>query len=233
MNLSNHSNTTAVTTEEIRRCIEKKKWTSVRRKLQNSNAEEAIMDNEGNQMLLAACKYGAPADIILTLVSVKPELLQERDDKCGHTPLHVACLNVTTKKNTPDVLSALVKQHPSAALCRDSCGNTPLHLICNNPCRSPLALIAIDILSSRVPAALMIENEDGHTPLELFLLSQDHEAYFDGESLQECALTIMHTFSSKYLRNAQRKKRKEASTSTYSQEHDLTGQEKVVLIAAS
>mmetsp|Transcript_26978 Transcript_26978/g.41830 ORF Transcript_26978/g.41830 Transcript_26978/m.41830 type:complete len:291 (+) Transcript_26978:3-875(+) len=212
-NLSRNPKPTDVGIEDIRRCMERKKWRSLRTMLtkEGLSAEEAILADPNSQLLLLACKYGAPVDVIERLVTIKPDLAWETDDDCNRAPLHIACLNAYSNQDAPDILTVLIAQNPKATTCLDSNGNTPLHLLCKNYCNCIRAVVAIDVLSRKGPAALIIENNEGQTPLEILLLSEE-TGIFGDNNLQIDAIKKMHAICSQYSRkadqHAKRRKRK-------------------------
>ena len=161
---------------------------------EGSSAEEAILADPNNQLLLLACKYGSPVDVIEKLVTIKPDLARETDDEFNCTPLHIACLNAHSNQDAPDILTVLIAQNPKATTCLDSNGNTPLHLLCQNYCDCIRFVLNIDILSRKGPAALIIENDDGQTPLEILLLSEE-TGIFGDNNLQ---IDAINTICSQY-----------------------------------
>ena len=196
-------NNNAVTTyDDLQACIEGSNWEILNAKLQRSSAEDAILENEGNQLLLTACQHGAPLEIIMELISIKPEQAQQVDKEFQQTPLHLACLNMMNE-DSAHIISLLATQYSQSTTMEDECGMTPLHLMCMNPCKSPASVAAINALCQKGPAALTMENEDGETPIEIFIISQNCNSY-EEHDCQVAALDIMHKACGKYLLNAKR-----------------------------
>ena len=132
--------------DELNSYIAQKKWVNLRSALYTSSAEKTIQKDENNQFLLLACRNGAPIEIIKILVSIKPELLQEKDTEFEQTPLHLVCCLKSVTKEVSRVIAYLSKSYEDAMIIPDKHGNTPLHLMCKNLCKSPHFVAAMNIL---------------------------------------------------------------------------------------
>ena len=192
-----------ITIEELHEYIEDQQWEILREKLFITSSEAFISDIIQADTLLLACQNEAPYDVIKMLVSIKPELLKEKDTEFGHTPLHLMCLNIITQESARGI-ALLANEYSEATTMPDSYGMTPLHLVCMSPCKSESAVSVIKALCNIGPAALTMENDDDEIPMEVFIMSQTCDSYVAEES-QNNAIRLMHKASGIYLLNRQLK----------------------------
>lgn len=192
-----------ISTKEVICAIKCQNWGNLRMMLQTSSAEDTINDNKDDDALILACKFGAPFDIIMELISIKPKLLRKWDARSGHTPLHIACRDDIITEDRASIISLMATQYSTAAVVKDLCGMTPLHLLCKTPCRSPEYVVAVHVLCKKGPLALMTENEAGETPIETFLMMQNCRSY-EQEGYQKEVLSALHSSSADYLRSCAR-----------------------------
>jgi len=183
--------------EGIHRCIQQRQWESIRAYLRTGTGKDGIKQYANDSLLLLACKYGAPFDIVLDLVDLKPELLYVKDSETQQTLLHTICDNPSLKYSAR-IIARVVTQYPEAVTCVDSKGMTPLHYACKAPCKSSKIVSIIDSLCIIDPAALVVENKDGETPLEVFLMSQRCRTEKE-ENYQRRAMSILHNETAKYM----------------------------------
>eukprot|EP00814_Leptocylindrus_danicus_P004345 CAMPEP_0116027186 /NCGR_PEP_ID=MMETSP0321-20121206/14455_1 /TAXON_ID=163516 /ORGANISM="Leptocylindrus danicus var. danicus, Strain B650" /LENGTH=265 /DNA_ID=CAMNT_0003500445 /DNA_START=144 /DNA_END=941 /DNA_ORIENTATION=+ len=189
--------------------VELQQWDALRTTLnhhQNNGddnlAKQVLQDHP--KILLLACQYDAPSDVIQKIVDIKPELAQEKaNDGSQQTPLHILCQKATppASQERTKAIRVLAERYPQAAIIMDSNGNTPLHLICRTPCDSAHAVSAVEAVSLAGPAAMTMENHEDETPMEIFLLSQATAMTVREEEHQNEVLKVLNQTSIKYLSN--------------------------------
>lgn len=142
-----------------------------------------------------ACQFAAPADIILTLISILPKSAAQRESTRNEYPLHIAA----RKGLAVDVIEALVDEFPQALTAQDSNGRTPLHLSCLSGHIYPYLAT---VFCERLPSVIAIEDDNGSTPMELFMHSDISQSRFAHNCMD--VLDILHRASSLYWRNRRR-----------------------------
>jgi len=105
-----------------------------------------------------ACGFGAPLEVVSTLLGIWPDGAKEKD--CfGCTPLDTACIY-----DAPlDVISTLLSAWPDGAKEKDSGGGTPLHTTCRF--RAPVEVVRA--LLSIWPDGAKEKDEKDCTPLHI------------------------------------------------------------------
>mmetsp|Transcript_12165 Transcript_12165/g.18352 ORF Transcript_12165/g.18352 Transcript_12165/m.18352 type:complete len:266 (-) Transcript_12165:38-835(-) len=142
-----------------------------------------------------ACRFTAPADIVLSILSIKPKSAAQREPTKNEYPLHIAA-----RKGLPiDVIEALADGYPSALTAQDSNGRTPLHLSCLNGHIYPYLAT---VFCKRALSAVAMDDNGGSTPMELFM----HSDISKNRHMQECmeVLDVLHKASSLYWENRRR-----------------------------
>ena len=191
----------SIARRRIQNCIESQQWDSLRTAMtQNADLPTSQVIQENPKLLLLACKFDAPSDIIQKLVQINAELTQERDEDSHQTPLHILCQKPASQDRTK-AIKILTERCPQAAIIMNLNGNTPLHELCKKTCNSAYAVSAFESVSLAGPAAMTMENHDDETPMEIFLLSQDAAMTVLGEVYQNEVLQVLNKTNIMYLSN--------------------------------
>eukprot|EP00816_Leptocylindrus_hargravesii_P005695 CAMPEP_0196803296 /NCGR_PEP_ID=MMETSP1362-20130617/2641_1 /TAXON_ID=163516 /ORGANISM="Leptocylindrus danicus, Strain CCMP1856" /LENGTH=249 /DNA_ID=CAMNT_0042174757 /DNA_START=77 /DNA_END=823 /DNA_ORIENTATION=- len=142
-----------------------------------------------------ACRFTAPADIVLSILSIKPKSAAQREPTKNEYPLHTAA-----RKGLPiDVIEALADGYPPAMTAQDSNGRTPLHLSCLSGHIYPYLAT---VFCRRAPSVIAIEDDDGSAPMELFMHSDISKSRFAHKCME--VLDVLHKASSLYWENRRR-----------------------------
>ena len=142
-----------------------------------------------------ACRFSAPSDIVLNILSINPELATRRESTQNEYALHIAA----RKGLGIDVIEALAGEFPQALTAQDSNGRTPLHLSCLSGHIYPYLAT---VFCERALSAVAIDDNGGSTPMELFM----HSDISKNRHMQECmeVLDVLHKMSSLYWENRRR-----------------------------
>lgn len=129
----------------------------------------AIPDDDGENCIHLACRYGLSEDIIERLVALSPQsAFVARDEENGEIPLHAAIHHSAS----PDVLNALVSASPeSLRSCNDN-GQSALHLACEYERHDFVKVVVKSMIANKPNARTFMgqmtqADEMGSTPISI------------------------------------------------------------------
>ncbi len=129
----------------------------------------AIQDDDGENCIHLACRYGLSDAVIKRLVALSPQsAFVARDEENGEIPLHAAIHHGAS----PDVLKILVDVNPNAVReCNDN-GQSALHLGCEYE-RHDFIKVAVESMAATRPSSracmrqISQTDELGSTPISI------------------------------------------------------------------
>jgi len=193
-----------------------KRWNAAIRMIeschdQSSNTEncsEADFDfhgtNVGNERLLflhLVCRSRAPLHVIEKIIELYPTSALMRDVNTGRYALHCAARNAAS----PEVIRAIYRANPAAALSLDEDGFTPLAgaLMTADCSGKNVKKSSLAALIKLRPKMLLVEDSEGMNPLEAVLFA-DHCI------IPPKVVSMLQDYTAKYVKNvdARRSKRR-------------------------
>jgi len=124
---------TSIINRSLSKIIRRRDWAKFRKLLSSKEILIAQCDSSSDPhnhfggILLLACRYDPPTDIIALLINENPSALYET---CGDNrfPLHVACANGASSH----VIKQLLEANKEATYQRDKHGMLPIHIACRH-----------------------------------------------------------------------------------------------------
>lgn len=146
--------------DNLYRAIVRKSWDECRILLRSWSSAFSSSSDDDDDALYRACVFGAPLDVLRSLLSRSPRSVRRRN-ALGLTPLHVACCGIVS----PDAVELLLAAAPDVADAPDRDGYTPLHYAATYAGSSP---VVVERLLRARPDAVSARCENGDTPLDKF-----------------------------------------------------------------
>ena len=156
--LSNQKNA-----NDLNQLIANQKWKAARKFLRNQTSSSTVEDS----ILHKAIHADAPLKVICEIIIQQPDALFYANE-LGQLPLHVAAYCGLKQ----DVIEALSRSYPQAAMEVDEDGRTPFHLAC---LQGHVNERILETYLEFHPSVLSTEDYNEETPLECYI-SGDNKA---------------------------------------------------------